>query len=121
MRGRCLSILPCLNIKTQRHCGSVLGVDHEIRGASMGAYQDQFDRSLSDPAGFWAEVAEQIDWIERWDRVLVPDAPNSHRWFVGGVMNTCYNAVDRHVENGRGSQVALTYDSPVTGTIKSYP
>ena len=86
----------------------------------MGAYQDQFDRSLSDPAGFWAEAAEQIDWIERWDRVLVSHAPNSHRWFVGGVMNTCYNAVDRHVENGRGSQVALIYDSPVTGTTKSY-
>ncbi len=86
----------------------------------MGAYQDQFDRSLSDPAGFWAEAAEQIDWIERWDRVLESHAPNSHRWFVGGVMNTCYNAVDRHVENGRGSQVALIYDSPVTGMIKSY-
>ena len=86
----------------------------------MGAYQDQFDRSLSDPAGFWAEAAEQIDWIERWDRVLESHAPNSHRWFVGGGMNTCYNAVDRHVENGRGSQVALIYDSPVTGMIKSY-
>ena len=86
----------------------------------MGAYQDQFDRSLSDPAGFWAEAAEQIDWIERWDQVLESHAPNSHRWFVGGAMNTCYNAVDRHVENGRGSQVALIYDSPVTGTVKSY-
>ena len=86
----------------------------------MGAYQDQFDRSLSDPEGFWAEAAKKIDWIQRWDRVLASHAPNSYRWFAGGVMNTCYNAVDRHVKNGRGSQVALIYDSPVTGTIKTY-
>ena len=68
----------------------------------MSAYQEQFDRSLIDPEGFWAEAAKQIDWIEKWDRVLESHGPTSHRWFVGGIMNTCYNAVDRHVEKGRG-------------------
>lgn len=86
----------------------------------MGAYQEQFDHSLRDPEDFWAEAAEQVDWIKKWDRVLESLSPTSHRWFVGGIMNTCYNAVDRHVENGRGKQAALIYDSPVTGTIKTY-
>jgi len=86
----------------------------------MAGYQEIFDRSVSDPEGFWAEAAEQIDWIQKWDKVLEQTGPTSYRWFAGGVMNTCYNAVDRHVENGRGDQAALIYDSPVTDTIKTY-
>ncbi len=86
----------------------------------MGAYQEQFNRSLIDPEGFWAEAAREIDWIESWSLVLETKSASSHRWFAGGVMNTCYNAIDRHVEHGRGNQAALIYDSPVTGTIKTY-
>ena len=68
----------------------------------MGAYQKQLDHSIRDPEDFWAEAAEQVDWIKKWDRVLESLNSTSHRWFVGGIMNTCYNAVDRHVEKGRG-------------------
>ncbi|HKI16270.1 MAG TPA: AMP-binding protein, partial [Isosphaeraceae bacterium] len=76
-------------------------------------------RSLSDPEGFWAEVAEDICWIKRWERVLDDSNPPFSRWFKGGVMNTCYNAIDRHVEAGRGAQPAVIYDSPVTNTVQT--
>ncbi|MEM7441824.1 MAG: propionyl-CoA synthetase [Pseudomonadota bacterium] len=86
----------------------------------MGKYEQAYRRSLSDPEGFWAEAARAIDWIEPWHRVLDDDSPPMYRWFTGGVMNTCYNALDRHVAAGRGDQTALIYDSPVTGTVESY-
>jgi propionyl-CoA synthetase len=79
-------------------------------------YQAAFDRSLRDPEGFWGELAEAIDWERRWDRVLDDSDAPFCRWFRGGVLNTCHNAVDRHVEAGRGVQPALIHDSPVTGS-----
>ncbi|MGB0385205.1 MAG: propionyl-CoA synthetase [Ardenticatenaceae bacterium] len=84
-------------------------------------YQEVYDRSLEDREGFWAEVAEDIDWYEKWDTVLDESRPPFYRWFSGGVVNTCYNALDRHVENGRAEQLALVYDSPITGgTVEKY-
>jgi propionyl-CoA synthetase len=83
-------------------------------------YERVYARSLEDPEGFWAEAAEDIHWTKKWDQVLDSGNPPFYRWFVGGEMNTCYNAVDRHVENGRGDQPALIYDSPVTDTVKSF-
>src|SRR5438105_8362933 len=82
-------------------------------------YDETYARSLADPEGFWGEAAEQIQWFRKWDRVLDQSRQFFPRWFVGGVTNTCYNALDIHVERGRGEQVALIYDSPVTGTIRS--
>jgi len=79
-------------------------------------YQTLYDRSLRDPAGFWAEAAELIDWDRPWDRVLDDSNPPFYRWFKGARLNTCYNAIDRHVRAGRGDQPALIHDSPVTGT-----
>src|SRR5512135_2217774 len=76
-------------------------------------------RSLSDPEGFWGEVAEHITWFKRWDKVLDDSNPPFYRWFRGGVLNTCYNAIDRHVEAGRGEQPAIIYDSPVTDTVQT--
>ncbi len=86
----------------------------------MNRYQEARARSADDPEGFWAEAAEQVHWYKKWHTVL--DASNKpfYRWFVGGEVNTCYNALDRHVENGRAEQAALIYDSPVTETVKSY-
>jgi propionyl-CoA synthetase len=84
----------------------------------MGKYEDVFQRSIQDPAGFWGEAAESITWYKKWDKVLDDAHPPFYRWFTGGEMNTCYNAVDRHVENGRGDQVAIIYDSPVTNQIQ---
>jgi len=83
-------------------------------------YMEAFKESLESPETFWARAAEEITWYKKWDRVL--DASNLPfvRWFAGGELNTCYNALDRHVESGRGDQTALIYDSPVTDTIKTY-
>jgi len=84
----------------------------------MGEYEVVFQKSIEDPEGFWAEAAEGIDWYTKWDTVLDRSNPPRYRWFRGGELNTCYNAVDRHVENGRGDQAAIIYDSPVTDTIR---
>lgn len=77
-------------------------------------------QSIKDPAGFWAEAAQGIDWDHPWDAVLDDSRPPFYRWFAGGRLNTCYNALDRHVAAGRGDQPALIYDSPVTDTVKTY-
>ena len=84
----------------------------------MGKYDEVFKRSISDPDGFWGEAAENIDWYKKWDKVLDDSNKPLYRWFSGGEMNTCYNAVDRHVEKGRADQTAIIYDSPVTDTIQ---
>jgi len=84
----------------------------------MGAYQETFQQSIENPDDFWANAARDIDWHKQWDSVLDGTKPPFYRWFSGGEMNTCYNAVDRHVENGRGEQTAIIYDSPVTGTVR---
>ena len=80
----------------------------------MGEYQAIYERSIEDPEGFWAEVAEDIHWYRKWDKVLDDAEAPFYKWFTGGELNTCYNAVDLHVDNGRGGQAALIYDSPVT-------
>jgi propionyl-CoA synthetase len=83
-------------------------------------YDEVHARSLADKARFWAEAAEAIDWEKRWDKVLDDTNPPFYRWFTGGVVNTAWNALDRHVEGGRAEQAALIYDSPVTGAVKTY-
>ena len=79
-----------------------------------------FDRSLKDPVGFWGEAAEAVHWYKRWAKVLDDSRPPFYRWFAGGQVNTCYNALDLHVEEGRGDQSALIYDSPVTNSIETF-
>ena len=79
-----------------------------------------YRRSLKDPESFWAEAAGSIDWYRKWDKVLDDSNRPFYRWFQGGELNTCYNALDRHVETGRADQLALIYDSRVTGTQKKF-
>lgn len=79
-------------------------------------YQAVYDRSMKDPESFWAEAARLIDWDRPWDQVLDDSAAPLYRWFAGGMLNTCHNAVDRHVAAGRGDQPAIIHDSPVTGS-----
>src|SRR5689334_1645245 len=86
----------------------------------MSRYAQEFDRSLSDPEGFWGDAAKDIDWYQAPTAVLDRSRAPFYRWFAGGVMNTCFNALDRHVRDGRGDQAALIYDSPVTGTGRTY-
>ncbi|MBF0095393.1 MAG: propionyl-CoA synthetase [Alphaproteobacteria bacterium] len=83
------------------------------------AYDVAYERSIQDPEGFWGEAAEDLHWYRKWDKVLDDSHPPFYRWFPGGVLNTCYNAVDRHVEAGRGGQFALVYDSPVSGSKRA--
>ena len=79
-----------------------------IQGTSL--YHEVHARSLADPEGFWAEAAKEIDWIEPPKKIFDPGAGVYGRWFTGGVVNTCYNALDRHVDGGRADQVALIHD-----------
>ena len=84
------------------------------------AYDAAYAESLNHPETFWAKAAEACHWYKQWDKVLDDSNKPFYHWFSGGVVNTCYNALDYHVENGRGDQAALIYDSPVTDTIKQY-
>ncbi len=84
------------------------------------SYATEYERSLRDPEGFWSEQARALPWFEAPDpaRILSQDDNGAWRWFAGGRMNTCHMALDAHVEAGRGDQVALIYDSPVTGQVQ---
>jgi propionyl-CoA synthetase len=86
--------------------------------SASGRFEAIYRRSLEQPEGFWAEAARLIDWDEPPMRVLDDTRPPFYRWFTGGKLNTCRNALDRHVEGGRGDQWALIYDSPVTETTQ---
>ena len=83
-------------------------------------YDDVHARSVGDPEAFWGAIAEDVHWYKRWDAVLDDSNKPFYRWFTGAQVNTCYNALDVHVENGRADQAALIYDSPVTDTIKTF-
>jgi propionyl-CoA synthetase len=87
---------------------------------TTSTYDEVYGRWQDTPESFWAEQAEAIHWYKKWEKVLDASRPPFYRWFTGGMVNTCYNALDRHVEQGRGNQTALIYDSPVTGTIKAF-
>ena len=90
-------------------------------GDSMSnSYDAVYAVSLDDPNRFWGSVAESIQWDRRWDSVRDDTNPPFYRWFAGGELNTCYNALDVHIERGRGKQTALVYDSPVTDTVRRY-
>jgi propionyl-CoA synthetase len=90
-----------------------------FRGSFM-RYKEAFTEALENPESFWGRAAEEIVWERKWDTVLDSSNPPFYRWFSGGTLNTCFNAVDYHVQQGRGDQVAVIYDSPVTDTIKKF-
>ena len=83
-------------------------------------YDEVYKRSLSCPDQFWSEAANAVDWSRRWDSVLDDTEAPFYRWFAGGELNSCHNALDRHVDSGRGNQAALIYDSPSTGVKEQY-
>ena len=86
----------------------------------MGQFDEVYNRSLSDPEGFWAEAAEAIHWEKQWDKLIDDSNPPSYRWFPGAKCNTCFNAVDRHVDDGKAEQLALIYDSPIAGKKSTF-
>ncbi len=83
-------------------------------------HEQAWQAALEDPAAFWGSAAEGIDWESTWDAVLAGNTTDGYRWFPGATLNTCYNAVDRHVEGGRAEQTALIYDSPITGRKRTF-
>ena len=89
-------------------------------GTTDTAYERAHRRSIEDPDGFWGEAAGAIDWIRKPATILDDSRPPFYRWFTGATLNTCYNALDRHVVAGRADQLALVHDSPVTGTTSHY-
>jgi len=88
-------------------------------GGTMSRYHEVYQRWKTDPLGFWAAAAAEIDWLEGWQEVYAK-VDRLDRWFVGARCNSCWNALDRHVVGGREVQPALVYDSPVTGTKKIF-
>jgi len=86
----------------------------------QGKYAAAYAEAKADPAAYWGRQAERIHWYKKWDRVLDDSNPPFFRWYSGAQTNTCHNAVDRHVEAGHGARAALIYDSPVTGTVRTY-
>ncbi len=83
-------------------------------------YAEVYGNWVSDPEGFWAQAAKEVDWFQEPEKVFDPEAGVYGRWYTGGTCNTCYNCVDRHVESGRADQPAIIYDSPITGNKKTY-
>jgi propionyl-CoA synthetase len=86
----------------------------------MGDYRTEYERSIADPEGFWGEQARLVDWIKKPTRVLDSDRAPFYRWFPEATLNTCFNALDRHVVAGHAERTALVYDSPVTGTVQRF-
>ncbi len=86
----------------------------------MAGYRATYQRSIADPTAFWGEAAGLIDWIAKPQRILDDSRPPFYRWFPEATLNTCYNALDRHVVHGAGDRTALIYDSAVTGTVRHY-
>jgi len=83
------------------------------------SYQSEYDRSIIDPQGFWLDKIDLIEWVQKPQVALADDINGIERWYPDGILNTCHNAIDRHVEAGQGDRVAIYYDSPVTDTKKS--
>ncbi len=83
-------------------------------------YTEAYEKSIHDPENFWGAAAEECHWYKKWDKVLDDSNKPFYRWFTGGEMNTCYNALDLHIDNGNGDKNALIYDSPVTNIKKIY-
>ena len=85
----------------------------------MTDYRAAYEQSITDPEGFWGEQARLVDWFRKPTQVLDNSFPPFHRWYADGTLNTCYNALDRHVAAGAAERTALIYDSPVAGTQRS--
>lgn len=84
-----------------------------------GRYATEYRRSIEAPEEYWAEAAERVLWRKKWDRVLDDSRKPFYRWFAGGELNVCENAIDRHVEAGHGGQAAIIHDSPMTGSKRT--
>lgn len=83
----------------------------------MGLYQQAYEESIHSPETFWDRAGADVVWYKKYTKVLDDSRIPFYRWFIEGELNTCYNALDYHIEQGRGEQTAIIYDSPVTGVV----
>ena len=84
-------------------------------------YENIYQRSIQDPENFWSEIANDIFWYKKPLKILNSSNPPFYKWYEDGITNTCYNAVDLHVKNGKCKKIAIIYDSPITNSKKKYP
>ena len=89
------------------------------RKALSRKYSEIYEKSIVNKESFWKEVSENIFWYKKPSKILNSDNPPFYKWFEDGVTNTCYNALDLHIDNGKGEKLAIIYDSPITGTKKN--
>ena len=82
-------------------------------------FKQIYETSIKNPEEFWQKVSEDVFWFKKPTQILNKDKPPFYKWFCDGITNTCYNALDIHIEQGRGERIALIYDSPITGNKKS--
>ena len=78
-------------------------------------FKNIYQKSISKPEEFWREISNDIFWFKKPTKILNSNKPPFYKWFEDGVTNTCYNALDLHIDQGRGDKTALIYDSPITG------
>ena len=81
-------------------------------------YKEIYQRSITNAEEFWSDVSNDIFWYKKPSKILDSSNPPFYKWFSDGVTNTCYNAVDLHVQNGKGEKIAIIYDSPITNSQK---
>ena len=81
-------------------------------------YQEIYDNSISKREEFWQNISEDIFWYKKPTKILNSSNPPFYKWFEDGVTNTCYNALDYHIDQGRAEKIAIIYDSPITGVKK---
>ena len=81
-------------------------------------YDDVYQKSIQNRDAFWSEIADEIFWYKKPKKILNSKNPPFYKWYEDGTTNSCYNAVDLHVENGKGKKLAIIYDSPITNTQK---
>ena len=79
-------------------------------------YNEIYQKSINNREDFWREISNDIFWYKKPTKILNSDNPPFYKWFEDGVTNTCYNALDLHIEQGKGEKLAIIYDSPITGS-----
>jgi Acetyl-coenzyme A synthetase N-terminus len=111
---------PTFTCRTNMAGVMLVGVLQRTGGDRVGAYEDVFRSSTADSEAFWLGAADAIDWFVAPTAALDASRPPFYRWFPDGELNVCHNALDRHVDAGRGAEAALIYDSPITDTQRMY-
>jgi propionyl-CoA synthetase len=86
----------------------------------MTSFKNIYDQSINNPENFWQDVSNEVFWFKKPTKILDKSNPPFYKWFNDGVTNTCYNALDVHIDKGKGQKTALIYDSPITGNKSKF-